>query len=105
MTTASERNRIVVPARPAVSRAAVAATLASAALAGAGYSLASSLPAGHVNVGPTCSETSGPTPATENGRVSSNATRTSFHSGRAVRPRGTACRQCDLELGVQGAVP
>jgi hypothetical protein len=64
MTTAASPNRIVAPARPAISRAALAATLASVPLAGAGYSLARSLPAGHVNIAPTCSETCGPPPTT-----------------------------------------
>jgi hypothetical protein len=84
MTTAVSPNRIVVSARPAISRAALAATLASVALAGAGYSLARSLPAGHVSVAPTCSETCGPTPTT--------ATEPPSRSDRALR-MGPATRK------------
>ena len=77
MTTA-EPNRIVVSARPAISRTALAAAVAAAALAGAGYSVAHSLPATEVDVGPTCSETCGPTPTT---------------AGDSARPSGRALRK------------
>jgi hypothetical protein len=54
MTTAADPSRIVE----------LAATLALVALAGAGFSLARSLPASSDRVAPTCSETCGPTATT-----------------------------------------